>query len=413
MTTLLWWRFFLNKIVFLLAVSFVFSGCSRFRAPIASPGTGQNFSTDLAASANAQPAPTNLTAYKRGEADVVYAIARNGHLIQAEWTSALGWHAGDLSAITNPGNPTSLAGGLASYQEPSDEAVFGIDGSGNLIEFEWTASGWGEANLSALVGAPPLLPTGGLSAYSATVYGIGVSGHLLQFKWTSAAGWGVTDLSLLTSPANPSVFAGGVSAYPADGAENVFSIRPGDGHLIQFQWTTRGWGVVDISQLTGLVFDPKGGIVALSQPSVGSIYGLSASSGDLMQAQWTQQLSWQGYDISTLSGGAPALLGGVTGYVTPEGIHDIFVYDQDRQVRQFQWSPALNWINANLSVAVAPGNPFLFMGGLAAYHAGTADNFFGITPAGILLQGQWTPTQPWGAVNLSVLLNPSAAVIFR
>jgi hypothetical protein len=162
-------------------------------------------------------------------------LAADGHVHELFCSLFAGWGQADITAITRapaaaPGSP------LTSYVWETYKQIGYLTADGHVHElFCSPATGWGQADITAVTGAPAAAPGSPLTSYVWETYKqigyLTADGHVHELFCSLAAGWGQADITVITGA-------------PA--------VAPGS-PLISYVWTTSGAPTVVLSGSNNVV----------------------------------------------------------------------------------------------------------------------------------------------------------------
>lgn len=289
----------------------------------------------------------NLATLDEGGIEYVYHTNDDGSLIEYARLGDGTWQPTDLTAATGGARISSDLIAI-DRDGASSRVVFGLTADGHVVRYEFAGGNWSAEDVTAAGNLPPINSSlTGLVLHRATgdttvVYGLNSSGELIEYR-NSRIGWTSRNVSQLTrsGPLQPNVLAWG-EIY-RNKTERIFVFATtADGHAIQYYWTGKRWSRVDLSNLpTGTTVAAES-LVVLPPATTGglpSLFGLDGE-GSLWRYTGNLRIGWE--SIGNAIGG-PALTGEL-GAQFAAGANKMFVFGVDRQGRMIQYGgQSGNW----------------------------------------------------------------------
>jgi hypothetical protein len=243
-----------------------------------------------------------------------------------------GWHAADLTALTDAPAAASPPFGFATSltgQDPAARVVYRTVG-GDIEELASSGGSWSAVDLTALTGAPAAASSP--SGYTTSLTGQGpaarvvyrtAGGDIEELALTSGGSWQANDLTALTgapiaanTPFAPFGFATSLTGQnPA--ARVVY--RTAGRHIEELALPSGGsWSAVDLTALTGAptaLGAPFGFTTSLTgqDPAARIVYRTARQSH--IEELASSGGSWSAVDLTALTG-APSAVGIAFGYTT-------------------------------------------------------------------------------------------------
>jgi hypothetical protein len=265
--------------------------------------------------------------------------------------------------------PTSL-GALASQVDTVTNApeVYYVGADQHVHQLSWhSISGWHTFDLTANIGGPNVGTGAAMTDLMDTVvvapevYYVGTDQHIHQYSFNSTSGWHQTDLSGLTGPTTAAFgprTASSMVDTVTNAPETYFIGTDQDIHVLIFN-STSGWGIADLSQLTGA--PPAGATGAL-----GTIIDRATNAPEayyvgtdqhVHQLYWNSTTGWHHLDISGSIGALNVSSGGALATLmdTLTNSPEAYYVGTDQHVHVVLWNSVTGWGKADISaLANAP-----------------------------------------------------------
>ncbi|MGJ5634937.1 hypothetical protein, partial [Nostoc sp. CALU 1950] len=236
--------------------------------------------------------------------------------------------------------------------------------NGNIYELYITKGGsWKFANLSQIAGGASEA-VGGISGYDSKTFNskqvayVGKNGNIYELYITKGGSWKYADLSQLVGGAPAAV--SGISGYDSQvfNSKQVAYIGK-NGNIYELYTTKDGnWKYANLSQLVGGAPAAVGGITGYdSQVFNSKQVAYVGTDGNIYELYITKDGNWKYANLSQLVGGAPAAVGRIIGYDSQVfNSKQVAYVGKDGNIYELYTTKDGNWKYANLS-QIAGGAP--------------------------------------------------------
>jgi hypothetical protein len=300
----------------------------------------------------------NFATLDEGGTEFLYHTDPSGHLIEYTRGTDGGWQPTDLTAAT--GGP-NISSDLVAIDRTGDgsRAIFGLTPDGHVARYEFAGGAWVAEDVTESSGLPTIQTSlTGLVLHRTTgdttvLYGLNASGQLIEYRG-GRFGWTSRNISAIKpGAALESKLVAWGEVYRGK-TERIFIFgATADGHVIQYLMSGKRWSRTDLSVATNPTLAAES-LVVLAPPSAGgspSLFGLDAQ-GSLWRYAGALFLGWESIGASL---GGPALRGELSVQSTGAGTTHLFGVARDGRLIQYSGQSG-NWSWSEVATAAeSPG----------------------------------------------------------
>jgi hypothetical protein len=336
--------------------------------------------------------------------------SHDGHLHELWWSADGGWQHSDLTGVANASLAAGKPEGYTFRDESTQHVIYSV-GDGVIHELRWDPTGWHEADLTVLTGAPPARGES-VAAYTFesqgtqhVIYQGDLDGHVHELWWDHQDGWLGHHHDLTIAGGGPD--AADVPSAFADDDDSTQRVdyRSSNGQLHELRWQSQGnfWAHSLLSTDPAVPVAVSGLSSYVSEPGGDLHLDFRAADARMHELLFRAGVGWQHIGLSAQAGG-PESVGSPTAYpFEAQGTLHVVYRDTDVHVREL-WASLSDglWHDNDLTVAAgatttADGEPAAY-----AFNDQNTQHVFYRTANGHIDELWWNQVQGWQVNDLTV-----------
>lgn len=288
----------------------------------------------------------------------VYYISPNQHIHELSWSDQNNqWSYRDLKMDAG-GPPAAVGSALSVTTVNSLPRVYYLAAQSDglhIHEYAFGNAGWSHRDVTDETNAPPVAPGNPLSATAITsddprVYYLAADRHIHELAWRSLTNvWYHRDV---TADGGGLPVAGNVLATTTvDSLPRVYYLSD-DQHVHEMNWGVNGWSDIDVTANAGAPPTVAGSALgAATVRDVGEprVYYLSADQHVRELAWSNQNQMWVDQDLTTRTGGPPAINGSVVSAVAVNLLPHVYYLAADQHVYELSFDSNNEWVYDDLT----------------------------------------------------------------